>query len=92
MTRTEQMVWYEMARRKRQFHDAEPWEAIRLWGLFNWGMVSSLIKSGKLLTTMRRENRIVWVWPSPEAYHAHIEPLLSLSVNELTEKAGWGVS
>jgi hypothetical protein len=83
-------IWAEMARRKIQFHADEPWDKIQLWGLFGWGAVSSLIKRGLLKTNMKRENRVVWVTPSPEAYEQYIRPLLeTYNLQELTFMAGW---
>jgi hypothetical protein len=38
---------------------------------------------------MVKENRTIWVNPSPEAYHKYIEPLLSHSIKDLTKMAGW---
>jgi len=69
-------IWAEMARRKVQFHNGEEWQNIRLWGLFNWGDISKLIKSGELITDMRKENKVVWVWPSEESYERYIKPLI----------------
>jgi len=84
------VIWAEMARRKVQFHAHEEWSSIRLWGLFNWGDVSPLIKSGELITGMTKENRTIWVRPSKEAYEKHIEPLIKRhSLEELTRLAGW---
>ncbi len=71
------VVWSEMARRKLQFHPDQNWYDITLWGLFSWGAVSHLIKSGDLVTHMSKHNKIVWVRPSATAYHKHIEPLLN---------------
>lgn len=78
-----------MARRKKQFHNDKKWQDIKLWGLFSWGMVSPLIKTGELITDMKKENRTVWVWPSPEAYKKHIEPLLAHKLERLEAMAGW---
>lgn len=89
MTRKDSIIWAEMARRKKQFHPNEQWDKINLWGLFNWGFVSHLIKKGELLTNMKKENRTIWVKPSPEAYKKHIEPLLELPIETLTKMAGW---
>jgi len=83
------MVWADMARRKKQFHPNEDWCSVKLWGLFTWGLVSRLIKSGELISDYTRRNRTVWVYPSPEAYHKHIEPLLTKSIEELTFLSGW---
>lgn len=83
-------IWAEMARRKIQFHNDENWEEIQLWGLFKWGDVSKFIKNGELLTNYCRENRIVWVRPSKEAYENRIKPLLEqYSLDSLTQMAGW---
>jgi len=70
-------IGYEMARRKVMFHHDESWETIRLWGLFNWGTVSSHLKSGALKTDMVKENKTIWVWPSEEFYHQFIQPSLA---------------
>lgn len=90
MALSKKAVWAEMARRLKQFHAHEAWQDIRLWGLFRWGTVSPLIKRGELLTTYTKENQTVWVWPSSHAYHEHIAPLLSKSLDELTRLAGAG--
>lgn len=89
MRKLDQIVWAEMARRKQQFHADKEWSSIKLWGLFQWGMVSKLIKSGDLITDMQKENKTVWVRPSPEAYRQYIEPLLSYPIERLTTMAGW---
>lgn len=84
------VICAEMARRKLQFHAQDDWQSIRLWGLFSWGSVSHLIKSGELITDMKKENRVVWVRPSKEFYKNCIEPMLSkYDLEELTEIAGW---
>jgi len=85
-----QVIWAEMARRKLRFHPHEDWRDLRLWGLFLWGDVSRKLKTGELLAPgYTRENRVVWVYPSEEAYHKHIEPLLDLSLATLEKMAGW---
>ena len=86
---SKQIVWYEMARRKKQFHANEEWNKIKLWGLFRWGAISHMLKSGELVTDMRKENVTIWVTPSAEAYHKHIEPLLDKPIDELNRLAGW---
>ena len=83
------VVYAEMARRKKQFHANEDWKTIKLWGLFNWGDVSKLIKNGELLTNMKKENKIVWVYPSEKCYKENIEPLLHHSIEFLESMAGW---
>lgn len=88
-------IWYEMARRKIQFHKGEKWDQIRLWGLFQWGEVSKYLKAGKLKTDMRKENKIIWVTPSTETYETYIEPILEeyeadrLTLEEISSRAGW---
>lgn len=82
-------IWAEFARRKKQFHPNEDWSKIRLWGLFSWGYVSHLIKKGEILTDMKRENKTIWCKPTPEAYHSHVEHLLTYSVDFLTKLSGW---
>ena len=83
-------IWAEMARRKVQFHKHEHWRAIRLWGLFNWGTVKRLLDRGLLITDYTKENKTIWVQPSEQAYHKHIEPLLRRhTLDELKKMAGW---
>ena len=75
-------IWGDMARRKIQFHADEEWQNIWLWGLFNWSDVSRQLERGELHTWMKKEHKVIWVYPSEEAYHKHIEPLLQLPPNE----------
>ncbi len=63
----QQQIWAEMARRKVQFHPDEQWDHITLWGLFSWGEVSKLLKTGLLKTNMERENQTIWVTLSVDA-------------------------
>lgn len=84
------MIWAEMARRKVQFHNDEQWDEIKLWGLFDWYNVSRLIKNGQLLTHMKKENKVIWVTPSKEAWETKIKPLTEqYTLNELSGLAGW---
>ncbi len=84
------IVWAEMARRKVRFHKTEKWNEIKLWGLFQWGAISHLLKTGDLITDMRKENRTVWVWPSPDAWRDKIKPLIEKkTLSQLTQLAGW---
>lgn len=78
-----QSLWVDMACRKKQFHANEDWRSLRLWGLVNWKDVKPLLDSGELLTHMEERNKTIWVWPSEETYHTHIEPLLEKSLDEL---------
>lgn len=89
ISQKDRIIWAEMARRKKQFHPNEEWNKITLWGLFSWGMVSHLLKKGELITDMKKENKIIWVTPSQEAYEKYISPLLHLSIDRLTTMAGW---
>lgn len=85
-------IWSEMARRKIQFHPKEKWDEIRLWGLFKWGEVFSLLKRGELLTCMKKENVTVWVRPTKEMWIKNIEPLIKKhTLDELTTMAGWDI-
>jgi len=83
------IIYAEMARRKKQFHNSEEWNKIKLWGLFSWGFVSHLIKSGELLTDMKKENKTIWVYPSKECYDKNILPLMDHSIEFLSSMAGW---
>jgi hypothetical protein len=89
MGTNDSMVWAEMARRKKFFHRNTKWSDITLWGLFNWGMVSLLIKNGELITDMKKENKIVWVRPTKKTWKTKIKPLLTISLKELERMAGW---
>lgn len=85
------LIWAEMARRKVRFHKDVEWDTIKLWGLFNWGDVSRLFKSGKLINTYnyKKENKIIWVAPSRETWEKHIKPLIDkYSLDELEEMTG----
>ena len=80
----------EMARRKVRFHPNEQWDEIKLWGLFQWGTVSKWFETGELITTMRKENKTVWVTPSKELWETKIKPMIEkYSLDELTSLAGW---
>lgn len=90
MTQKDSIIWAEMARRKLAFHKDENWQDIKLWGLFQWGFVSHLIKTGQLITNMKKENKTIWVRPSEKAYNDFILPLLRcFTLKELEKKAGW---
>lgn len=87
---TNSEVWAEMARRKVQFHKDEKWNEIKLWGLFSWGDISRFLKTGELITDMRKENRTLWVTPSKESWETKIKPLIEKhSLDELLTMAGW---
>jgi hypothetical protein len=77
----------EMARRKVKFHPDEDWDKIQLWGLFRWYEVSRLIRSGKLRTSMKKENRTIWVMPSKKFWDEDIEPVVNL-INDLNRDKG----
>lgn len=90
MASKDSQIWAEMARRKVRFHKKEKWDKITLWGLFDWGAVSHLLKSGELVTNMKKENKIIWVQPSRVAWLNHIKPLIEkYSLPTLTQRAGW---
>lgn len=83
-------IWAEMARRKVQFHKNEKWNEINLWGLFQWGDVSALLKTGELITDMKKENRTIWVNPSKETWETKIKPLTeNYTLSQLLNMAGW---
>lgn len=53
-------VGEELARRANQFHpNTNPLE-IELWGLFLWGQISHLIKSGEIIIKYRQRNKTIW--------------------------------
>ena len=83
-------IWAEMARRKVRFHPDEEWDEIGLWGLFYWRDVKRQLDRGELVTHMKKENRIIWVWPSEEVWLERIKPLIEKhTLAELDELAGW---
>jgi len=86
--KTYQSLWLDMARRKLRFHPDQDWKTLTLWGLAGWGSVRPLLGTGELKTHMTKANKTVWVWPSEEAYHAHIEPLLALGLEEIEKRMG----
>jgi hypothetical protein len=80
----------EFARRKVQFHPDESYDEIRLWGLFRWGEISKYIKSGQILTDMRKEHVTIWCKPSQEEWEQYVKPLIKEhTLRELTVMAGW---
>ena len=84
------MMVAEMARRKVRFHPDQEWNTISLWGLFRWGDVSKWLETGELITTMRKENKTIWVTPSKELWEKEIKPMIEkYSLDELTDLAGW---
>lgn len=84
-------VWYEMARRKVQFHNNENWDQISLWGLFNLSSIKSLVEKGLLIPHGVYAKRAPgWYRPSKEAWENYIKPLIEThSLEELTRLAGW---
>jgi len=78
-------IGYEFARRKVAFHNDKKWQNIKLWGLFDWSYVSRLLKSGELLTDMRKENKTIWAWPSEQFYKEYIQPQLKQARKDLSK-------
>jgi len=90
----EKQIWYEMARRKVQFHKNEDWKDIRLWGLFKWNEISHLLEKGQLITWMKKEHKTVWVRPTLETWNVYILPLIlkyDSDVTALSRLAGWDI-
>ena len=69
-------IGLEFARRKKQFHNDENWKDIRLWGLFNWGDISRLIKTGEIITSYCKEHRVACFQPSEEFYKKWVAPYI----------------
>ena len=67
-------IWGEMIRRKKQFHNTEEWDAIKLWGLFYKSEIKREIKSGQLVSCGEYAPRALgWYRPSEKAYKQYIE-------------------
>jgi len=81
MKNRDNLVWAEMARRYIVFYNGNDWKTIESWGLFNWGEISHLLKSGLLKTKMVKENKTIWVTPSEKAYTKFIKPILDKFTN-----------
>ncbi len=73
---TNQHIWEMMALSKFQFHNEEKWNEITLWSTFYWSDVSRLLQNGKLKTSMKKENKILWVRPTCGTYLSYIEPIV----------------
>ena len=70
-------VWCEMARRYIEFHQNKDWSKIQLWGLFNKGDIKPQLENGELISYGNYAPRCLgWYFPSPEAYHKYIKPLI----------------
>ena len=83
-------IYAELARRYILFHADEDPHKIRLWGLAQWGHVSKYLKTGEMITGMKKENRTIWFRPRPDLIETHILPLVNnLSVEELRHLSGW---
>lgn len=83
-------VWYEMARRYRQFHNGENWQEIHLWGLFYRSDIKSQLENGDLIPNSHyAKGAPMWVRPSEKAYKTKIRPLLdAFPLNILEKRAG----
>lgn len=92
LNKKDQQIWAEMARRYKQFHDGEPMDKIKLWGLFSWGIVRKQRLNGELITDMQKENKTIWVRPSKDAIEKYIKPLLKYDIKTLTQMAGWNTA
>lgn len=81
----------EFAWRARIFHEKtrDPMK-IALWGLFSWGSVSRLIKSGEVIPNpgYTKAHKTIWCRPSQEFYDKHISPMMKLKIGEIAEIAG----
>jgi hypothetical protein len=67
----------ELARRYVEFHDGQDWKSIKLWGLAHWGEVSKLIKTGDIVTNMKKEDKTIWFTPSPHFYAELVAPAIA---------------
>ena len=85
------MIAAEFARRAKQFHPDEKPMEITLWGLFSWGAVSKMIKSGEIIPNAgySKVNHTIWCKPSKDFYNKAIAPLLEKPLDELLMLAGW---
>jgi hypothetical protein len=88
---TKQMIGAEFARRAKQFNPNEKPMEISLWGLFDWGTVSRLIKSGEIIPNAgyTKINKTIWCKPSQEFFNKYVAPLMEKPLDELSKLAGW---
>ena len=85
------MIAAEFTRRAKQFHPKEEPMKIQLWGLFSWGCVSKLIKTGEVIPNpgFTKDNKTIWCKPSQDFFEKDIKPLIDKPLDELTSLAGW---
>jgi hypothetical protein len=78
-------VAMEFARRAKVFHPNDEPFSIKNWGLFSWGAISKLVKSGEVILNSgySKENKTVWCRPSQAFYDKWVKPCMSYSANEL---------
>lgn len=90
---TKKSIAAEFARRAKQFHPDEEPMKINLWGLFSWGAISKLIKSGEIIPNngFTKINKIIWCKPSQDFYDKEIKPLMELPLDKLSRMAGWQI-
>lgn len=81
-SKNEQEVLGELLRLYICFHYGEDMETIRLWGVFQWGQVSQMIKKKYMLSDSKRENKIIWSWPNKTIIHEILKPALSFYLND----------
>lgn len=82
----------EFARRAKRFNPGIEPMKIELWGLFSWGAISKMVKSGEIIpnTGYSKINKTLWCRPSEDFYNSHIAPLMEKPLDELSRMAGWG--
>ena len=83
----------EFLRRYVCFHEGEDMHSIRLWGLFDWGGISKMVSSGKVLTDYTKENVTCWCVPSTAIIDQILAPAYQdylASTEKPEDKFGYG--
>jgi len=70
------LIYADMARRYLLFHAGEPWQDVKLWGLFNRSQVARQLKTGALRTFSYYASGHIWVYPTCETYLTKIKPII----------------
>jgi hypothetical protein len=70
------LIYADMARRYLLFHAGEPWQDVKLWGLFNRSQVARQLKTGALKTFSYYASGHIWVYPTCETYLTKIKPII----------------
>ena len=81
----------EFARRAKRFHANENPLEIKLWGLFQWYVISRFVKNGYVIPNegFGKVNKVLWCKPSIQFYEKHIKPLMNMTLEEIEKVQGY---